>query len=128
MTASAEELARRVCENWDKLTPDDFREIFAGDCVYQNMPIPGVNRGPDAVAGVLSTLGDGYEIKLRVENLVATGNLVMVERTESFTKQDGSGSFELPATGVFEVANGKITAWRDYFHFDPKQWEMEEGR
>lgn len=125
MTASTEEPVRRVCEGWHELTPDDFSEIFAEDCIYQNMPIPGVNRGPDAVAGVLSTLGDGYEIKLRIENLVATGNLVMVERTENFTQQDGSGSFALPVTGVFEVTNGKITAWRDYFHFDPKQWETE---
>ena len=127
MTASTEQLARRVCESWPKLTPDDFRGIFAEDCVYQNMPIPGVNRGPDAIAGVLGAIGDGYEIKLRVENIVATPDLVMVERTESFTKQDGSGSFELPVIGVFEAADGKITAWRDYFHFDPNQWGMEEA-
>ncbi len=127
MTASAEQLARRICESWNEFTPDDVREIFAEDCVYQNMPIPGVNRGPDAIAGVLGTIGDGYEIKLRVENIVATPNLVMVERTESFTKQDGSGSFELPVIGVFEAADGKITAWRDYFHFDPNQWGMEEA-
>ncbi len=127
MTASAEQLARRVCESWHEFKPDDFREIFAEDCVYENMPMPGVNRGPDAVAGVLGIIGDGYEIKLRIENIIATADLVMVERTESFTRQDGSGSFELPVIGVFETAGGKITAWRDYFHFDPKQWEMEEA-
>lgn len=127
MTASAEQLARRVCESWNDFTPDDYHSIFAEDCVYQNMPIPGVNRGPDAIAGVLTTIGDGYEIKLRIDNIVATADLVMVERTESFTKLDGSGSFELPAMGVFEAADGKITAWRDYFHFDPKLWGAEEA-
>ncbi len=127
MTASAEQLARRVCQSWPELTPDDFRTIFAEDCVYQNMPIPGVARGPDAVAEVLGTIGGGYEIKLRIENLVATPDLVMVERTESFTRQDGAGCFELPVIGVFEAADGKITAWRDYFHFDPKQWGTEEA-
>ena len=127
MTASAELLARRVCESWPEFTLDDFREVFAEDCVYQNMPIPGVNRGPDAVAEVLSAIGGGYEIKLRIENLVATPDLVMVERTESFTKQDGSGSFELPVIGIFEAADGKITLWRDYFHFDPEQWGAEQA-
>ncbi len=127
MTASAEQLARRVCESWHTFTPDDFRGIFAEDCVYQNMPIPGVSRGPDAVAGVLGTIGDGYEIKLRIENLIATADLVMVERTESFTRREGSGSFELAVVGVFEAANGKITAWRDYFQFDPEQWGMEQA-
>jgi len=127
MTASTEQLVRRVCESWHEFTRDDFREIFAEDCVYQNMPMPGVNRGPDAVAEVLSAIGGGYEIKLRIDNLVAAADLVMVERTESFTKPDGSGSFELPVMGVFEGSGGKITAWRDYFHFDPKQWEAEEN-
>ena len=126
MTASAEQLARRVCESWHEFEPDDFSEIFAQDCVYENMLIPGVNRGPDAVAGVLGIIGDGYEIKLRIENIIATADLVMVERTESFTRQDGSGSFELPVVGVFEAADGKITAWRDYFHFDPELWVMQE--
>ena len=127
MTASTEELARRVCESWHEFTLDDFREIFAEDCVYQNMPMPGVNRGPDAVAGVLGAIGQGYEIKLRIENIVATPDLVMVERSESFSRQDGSGSFELPVIGVFEASGGKITAWRDYFHFDPEQWQAEEA-
>ncbi len=127
MTTSAEQLARRICESWNEFTPDDFREIFAADCVYEHMPIPGVNRGPDAVAGVLGIIGDGYEIKLRIENIIATADLVMVERTESFTRQDGSGSFELPVVGVFEAAGGKITAWRDYFHFDPTLWEAQEA-
>ena len=76
---------------------------------------------------VLGLIGDGYEIKLRIDNIVATPGLVMVERTESFTKHDGSGSFELPVVGVFESAAGKITLWRDYFHFDPAQWGVDEA-
>jgi limonene-1,2-epoxide hydrolase len=28
--------------------------------------------------------------------------------------------------GIFEAADGKITAWRDYFHFDPTLWETPE--
>lgn len=126
MTSNAEQLARRVCEGWHEFTPDDYRAIFAEDCVYQNMPIPGVNRGPDAIAGVLAAIGAGYEIKLRIESMLATAALVMVERTEYFTKPDGTGSFELPVTGVFEAADGKITAWRDYFQYDAAQWGNQE--
>ena len=126
MAATSEALVRRVCEGWDKLGPDEFREIFSNDCAYENMPMPGVNRGPDAIADVLKTIGDGYEVKLRIESLVADGDLLMVERVESFTKTDGTGSFELPVVGVFQTANGKIAAWRDYFHFDPTLWGMGE--
>ena len=127
MTASCEQLARRVCEGWHEFRDEDYREVFAEDCRYENMPLPGINHGPEAVATTLRTISDGYEIKLRIDNLVATPDLVMVERTESFTRRDGSGTFELQVVGVFEASNGKIQGWRDYFHFDPQQWGVTEA-
>jgi len=45
---------------------------------------------------------------------VAVGNLVMNERLDRFTPPTGK-AYGLPVAGVFEVTNGKITAWRDYF-------------
>lgn len=87
---------------------------IADDCVYQNMPFPAVV-GPE---GVRSTLAGFFEITgpVRVETLeqVAVGNLVMNERLDHFTPPTGK-AFGLPVAGVFEVTNGKITAWRDYF-------------
>ena len=127
MTATTERLARRICDGWTSFTADDYSEIFAEDCNYQNMPMPEVNVGPEAIRTVLGLMGDGYEVKLRIDNLVASPNMVMVERTESFTRRAGSGSFELPVVGVFEATAGKITGWRDYFQFDPKQWGVEEA-
>ena len=40
----------------------------------------------------------------------------MTERTEHFTRKDGSREpFVLPVMGVFELRDGKVVAWRDYF-------------
>ena len=125
MAATTEQLARRICESWHLFTEKDFNEVFAQDCQYQNMPVPGVNIGPEAIRKTLGTLGDGHDVKLRIDNLVATSNMVMVERTESFIPRDGSDSLELPVVGVFEGRDGKITAWRDYFHFDAAYWGVE---
>ncbi|MCH2172439.1 nuclear transport factor 2 family protein [Myxococcota bacterium] len=127
MSASAEELVRRVCDGWNEFAMEDFREIFAEDCTYQNIPIPGIHHGPDAIFEVLGAIGAGYEIKLRIDNLVTSPTLVMAERTEHFTRQDGTGSFELQAVGVFEVRDGRIQSWRDYFHFDPTLWGVEQA-
>ena len=44
----------------------------------------------------------------------ATGSVVMNERTDVMRRKDG-GEISLPVTGVFEVVDGKIAAWRDYF-------------
>ena len=37
----------------------------------------------------------------------------MTERVDVFKLPDKS--FELPVMGTFEVSDGKINAWRDYF-------------
>ena len=44
---------------------------------------------------------------------MSDGNLVMNERTDVMRRKDGADP--LPVTGVFEIENGKIKAWRDYF-------------
>jgi limonene-1,2-epoxide hydrolase len=49
-----------------------------------------------------------------VHRQVSDGNLVMNERTDVMRRKDG-GEIPLPVTGVFEVVDGRIVAWRDYF-------------
>lgn len=89
-------------------------QYIAEDCVYQNMPFPPVH-GPE---GVRSTLAGFFEITgpVRIETLkqVAVGNLVMNERLDYFDPPKGK-AYGLPVAGVFEVKDGKIVAWRDYF-------------
>jgi limonene-1,2-epoxide hydrolase len=52
---------------------------------------------------------------LVVENLhvAATGNVVLTERID--TMKLGDAVAPLPVMGAFEVRDGKIAAWRDYF-------------
>jgi len=52
-------------------------------------------------------------IEFRVLNLVADGNVVMTERVDVFTLPNKA--VELPVMGIFEVRDGKIAKWRDYF-------------
>jgi limonene-1,2-epoxide hydrolase len=52
-------------------------------------------------------------VRMDIKHTTSTGNVVMNERLETWQK--GSVRLELPVAGVFEVKNGKITHWRDYF-------------
>jgi limonene-1,2-epoxide hydrolase len=45
--------------------------------------------------------------------IVADGSIVMTERVDHFVI--GDRDIALPVMGTFEVNDGKITAWRDYF-------------
>ena len=46
-------------------------------------------------------------------NLAESGNVVIAERVDR--TQAGDKSVDLPCTGVFEIRDGKIACWRDYF-------------
>jgi len=47
--------------------------------------------------------------------IAETGNTVLTERIDHLHDADGKLVMSLPVAGIFEVADGKITAWRDYF-------------
>ena len=87
--------------------------LLAEDVEYQNMPMPAV-RGRDAVRDTVEALLSmctGSEWVVHRE--LADGNLVMNERTDRF-ELNGVWA-DLPVAGVFEVHDGLITLWRDYF-------------
>jgi len=108
-----EEVVNNFCAALNRSIDESLQYIDA-DCVYQNMPFDPVY-GPQ---GVKDTLGGFFEVvgHVRIETLkqLATGNLVLNERLDYFDPPAGK-AFALPVAGAFEVNDGKITAWRDYF-------------
>ena len=88
--------------------------LCADDVEYDNVPM-GKNIGPAAVLEFLMPMVAGVdEVEFIVHRQTATGNVVMNERTDRFTK--GGVSADIPVAGIFEVNDdGKITLWRDYF-------------
>ena len=46
-------------------------------------------------------------------NIAASGDVVIAERVDRTTT--GNGDVDLPCVGVFEMENGRIKVWRDYF-------------
>jgi limonene-1,2-epoxide hydrolase len=112
------DVVRRFCAAWsDNLATSELASFFTYDAVYHNIPLEPVT-GREAIANTIDSFirpgAPGIEgIDFRVINIVAEGPVVMTERVDVFKLS--SNSFELPVMGVFEVNDGKITAWRDYF-------------
>jgi limonene-1,2-epoxide hydrolase len=117
MSTQGHDAVRKICQNWATMGRDEFREVMAMDCDYRNIPIEGDRHiGPDAAHAILSTMSAKWDIDLTVVNLVGDDRVVMTERTERFTRKDGSREpFVLPVMGVFELRDDKVAAWRDYF-------------
>jgi limonene-1,2-epoxide hydrolase len=122
------EVVRTFCTAWsDDMAADDLAAFFTDDAVYHNIPLaPVVGRKAiaDTIATFLRPGSPGIEsIELRVINIAADGPVVMTERVDVFKLADKS--FELPVMGTFEVNDGKINAWRDYF--DMNQFTSQMG-
>ncbi|HEY1634918.1 MAG TPA: limonene-1,2-epoxide hydrolase family protein [Acidimicrobiales bacterium] len=122
------EVVRGFCRAWsDGIGADDLAAFFTDDAVYHNIPLAPVT-GRDAIANNIATFirpgAPGVEaIEFRIINIAANGPVVMTEREDVFKLPDKS--FGLPVMGTFEVSNGKITAWRDYF--DMNQFTSQMG-
>jgi limonene-1,2-epoxide hydrolase len=112
---AAESLVREFCDAWSKLDADMLTEYFTDDGVYHNMPMAPLE-GKDAIRGFLAGFLAGVTTaEFRMLNVVASDDVVMTERIDSFTIGATAKKGDFPVCGVFEIRDGKIAAWRDYF-------------
>lgn len=87
--------------------------LVTDDCEYDNVPMSKVV-GPEAIAALLGPmLTSCSEVEWVVHRQVAEGALVLNERLDRFLLP--SGWVEVPVCGVWEVVDGRIRLWRDYF-------------
>ncbi|MCP9270753.1 nuclear transport factor 2 family protein [Mycolicibacterium arenosum] len=111
---SADTVVTEFCALWVRPDPDQLAGWFTEDAVYHNIPMPpaeGREAITEFIAGFFAAV-DG--IDFQVHRQVADGNVVMNERTDVMRFKDGR-ELALPVMGVFEVRDGKIAVWRDYF-------------
>ena len=89
--------------------------FVADNCVYENLP--SADLGGIGPAGILAVLEPFFAPVIRNEFVwlreASAGNTVFLERLDRHLL--ATGWVELPVNGVFEVENGKLTVWRDYF-------------
>jgi limonene-1,2-epoxide hydrolase len=92
---------------------DRVSAFLADDVVYQNVPLP-ADRGKENVLRTLKLFQrfvTKFEVKMR--NIAVRDGVVLTERVDIL-----SGPFvylDIWVCGTFEVRDGKITLWRDYF-------------
>jgi limonene-1,2-epoxide hydrolase len=121
---SASDLVRRFCEAWSArpLDATALAAYFSDDAVYHNIPIDPV-KGREAIAQTIAGFTTGVDgIEFRIGHLVASGDVVLTERVDVFSYP--GKTVELPVMGTFEVKDGKIVAWRDYFDLNQFMSQM----
>ena len=100
---------------------DEFASYFTEDAVWSNAPWEPVT-GREAIR---ETLRRGAQrmvaLPWEIRHIVADGELVLTERVDHFMV--GESRISVPCMGIFELRDGKIAAWRDYW--DLRQFERQ---
>lgn len=91
---------------------DTADALLADDVVYQNVGLPTV-RGRARVMKLMRSMEGRMGFEVRFHRNVAEGATVLNERTDAMVF--GPLRIQFWVCGVFEVHDGRITLWRDYF-------------
>ena len=108
-----EQVIRDFCAAWSRLDPGELAGYFTEDGCYYNMPSQPVRGRGNVEQMIKGFTANWTETTWDLINISSAGNLVFAERVDR-TKTT-RGNVDLPCTGVFELENGKIKEWRDYF-------------
>jgi limonene-1,2-epoxide hydrolase len=109
----AERVVRDFCAAFDGTNAEALRPYFTEDIVYHNIPLdPAI--GIDAtIAFIEAFFGMCQSMTIETVHLAVRDNVVLTERIDTF--HVGEVVAPLLVMGTFEVRDGKISAWRDYF-------------
>ncbi|MBF9150017.1 limonene-1,2-epoxide hydrolase family protein [Novosphingobium jiangmenense] len=117
------ETVATFCAMWDQ--PGGFaasiREYFTEQTDYENVGMShtiGTDQGLALVAGFENDMGIA-RIKVDMLAVAANGNTVLTERVDHMINAAGETFASLRLMGIFELQDGKIVKWRDYFDTAP---------
>jgi len=108
-----EKIVREFIAEWSNLDAEKLASYFTDDGIYHNIPSSAV-QGRENIQQFIAEFTRPWEsTEWEIISLLAEGDLVMVERLDK-TVVAGS-PVNLPCFGYFEMEDGKIKEWRDYF-------------
>jgi limonene-1,2-epoxide hydrolase len=104
---------RQFVAAWSRLNATELAGYFTDDGVYQNMPTGPVSGRASIERFIGGFIKPWTATEWDILNIAAAGDVVIVERLDR--TKIGARSIDLPCCGVFEMRDGKIKVWRDYF-------------
>ena len=112
MTTAAD-VVTEFCAAIDRKDLTAVESLLDEKVVYHNVGSePAVGR--DAAVAAVKFQFDMFDpISFRIRNLVEDGDTVLTERVDEITANGIMAP--VPVMGTFEVTDGRIVQWRDYF-------------
>lgn len=106
------EVVLAFIDGWNRMDWDAVGDAFAEDVVYHNIPMDKIEGKAAAMAFITGMQADAVDWE--VLSIAENGDRVLTERVDNFVMTGGK-KVSIPVMGTFELTDGKISAWRDYF-------------
>jgi len=108
------DIVTRFCAAWKTGDTGALIDFFTDDATYQNM-MDEPWHGKERIHQVFKSFYTfTRSIDFTIRSIAASGNTVLAERIDICTTTEDVTA-HLPLVGVFEVRDGRIAAWRDYY-------------
>ena len=117
MTEQTAQNTRTVEVFLNALVEEDFETAsaaLADGLVYQNVGLPTIY-GRNRAMQLFRWMEGRSRFEVKIHRIAADGAAVLTERTDALIF--GRLRLQFWVCGVFEVHDGRITLWRDYFDF-----------
>jgi limonene-1,2-epoxide hydrolase len=120
--AAPSDVVRSFIAAWNA---NDLERVVAHlhpDVLYHNIPVEPI-RGREAVRAYLFSKGGFEWINWKLHAIAESGQQVLTERSDDFGI--GGRDISLPVMGTFDIEDGLIRAWRDYFDMTMYRRQLE---
>ena len=98
---------------WSNLDSNELVDYFSEDGIYYNMPTQPVQGKEQLKQLIGNFISSWTKTNWDTLNIIGEGDVVIAERLDR--TEVGDIKVDLPCCGVFEMEEGKIKVWRDYF-------------
>ena len=105
-------LIREFIAAWERRDTEFIVNCFTDDGVYHSVPLTPIV-GREAIREFVAGFAGVPPGRLEIHHQVASAEVVMNERTDRIIIN--GRPVTLPICGVFEMVDGAIAAWREYF-------------
>lgn len=106
------EIVVAFIDAWNRMDWDTVIALLTDDVRYHNIPMEPLD-GKEAVRTFITGM-QPESVHWEILNIAENGNTVLTERVDNFVLSGGR-RLSVPVMGTFEIREGHIAAWRDYF-------------
>jgi limonene-1,2-epoxide hydrolase len=111
--ASPTDVVREFCSAFGSKDLTTIERLLDDKAVYHNVGMEPAVGKEASMASIKGFVDMAESFTFEIHHVAAEGDTVLTERTDTMTMN--GNAVPIPVMGVFEVRDGLIVAWRDYF-------------